>query len=79
MKELESLKELQPWESEVEVLKKEGIEEKSQLELKVLPSNLKYVFLDEGCNKPVIISNILSNNEENRLIQVLKKYQQAIG
>ena len=73
------MEELHPWECEEEILKKEVSDEKFQLELKVLPSNLKYAFLDDDGNKPVIISNILSDNEENRLIQVLRKNQEAMG
>jgi hypothetical protein len=54
-------------------LKKEVIDEKTPIELKILPSTLKYVFLDETEAKSVIISNLLSNDEEARLINVLKK------
>ena len=66
LRELDSLKELHPWEVEEEVLKKEVNEEKSPIELKMLPSNLKYAFLDETEAKLVIISNILSKNDEAR-------------
>lgn len=45
----------------------------------MLPSQLKYVFLEEGGNKPVIISSSLSHKEEHKLIQVLKENQKAIG
>lgn len=45
----------------------------------MLPSYLKYVFLEEGGHKPVIISNALSNNEEQKLIKVLKKNQKVMG
>ena len=60
VKELETLEEVQPWEEEVEILKKEAKEEESKLELKMFLSHLKYVFLDDGGNKPIIISNALS-------------------
>ena len=73
LKELDGLNELQPWEVEEEDLKKEVNDEKAPIELKMLPSTLKYVFLDETEAKPVIISNLLSNDEEARLINVLKK------
>ena len=63
MADLEILKEVQPWEDELEILKKDPIEEKSSLELKVLPPHLKYVFLESGGNKPVIINGSLSSNE----------------
>jgi len=47
--------------------------------MKVLPSHLKYVFLEEDGTKPVIISSSLSNIEEEKLIKVLKHNQEAIG
>nr|KYP49958.1 Transposon Ty3-I Gag-Pol polyprotein [Cajanus cajan] len=53
--------------------------EEQKLELKVLPSHLKYVSLEEGNNKPVIISSSLSDNEEKRLIEVLQLNREAIG
>jgi len=48
-----------------------------QLELKQLPPHLKYIFLEEG--KPVIISNKLSEEEEEKLIEVFQRNKQAIG
>ena len=53
--------------------------EESKLELKLLPSHLKYVFLEEGGNKPVVISNKLTPREEKKLIEVLKANEGAIG
>jgi len=50
-----------------------------KLELKSLPSNLKYVFLEEGNKKPVIISNALSEKEESSLIKILQSNKEAIG
>lgn len=47
--------------------------------MKVLSSHLKYVFLEEGGNKPIIISSSLSIHEEKKLIQVLKEKNKAIG
>lgn len=51
----------------------------SKHELKMLPSHLKYVFLEEGGNKPVIISGSSSDKEEEKLVQVLKRNKKAIG
>ncbi|KAI5391416.1 hypothetical protein KIW84_076284 [Lathyrus oleraceus] len=79
LKELDSLEDLQPWEVEEENLKKEVIDQKAPIELKELPSTLKYVFLDETEAKPVIISNLLTKEEEARLIIVLKTNQEAMG
>ena len=52
----------------------EGVGNKSHnqtLELKQLPTHLKYVFLAENGKKPVIISNALTREEEKQLIKVL--------
>src|ERR1043165_9832081 len=76
---MEISKEMHPWEEEEESLKKDPKEEDQKLELKELPSHLKYVFLEEGGKKPVIISNTLSENEEESLIEVLKSNKNAIG
>ena len=76
--ELQKFDDIPPLEERVEILKKENNEE-IKLELKLLPSHLKYVFLDEGGHKPVIISNELTKTEEEKLIDVLKKNQDAMG
>ena len=47
-------------------------------ELKVLPPNLKYSFLEGDEMKPVIISSSLTAIEEKRVIGVLKANQGAI-
>ncbi|CAN6583777.1 unnamed protein product [Malus baccata var. baccata] len=49
------------------------------LELKPLPSHLKYVFLGENDTLPVIISSSLTAQEESKLVRVLKEYKTAIG
>ncbi|CAN6718935.1 unnamed protein product [Malus baccata var. baccata] len=49
------------------------------LELKPLPSHLKYVFLGEDQTLPVIISSSLTGHEEDKLIRVLKEHKSAIG
>ena len=46
--------------------------------LKELPSHLKYAFLEPEKEKPVIISIELTENEEQRLLQILRKYKEAI-
>jgi len=51
----------------------------STLELKPLPDNLKYVYLEEENKLPVIISTSLTAEQEQRLLQVLKKHKKAIG
>ena len=49
------------------------------LELKTLPSTLKYAFLDIEQAKPVIISSQLDKEQEKRLLEVLRWNEDAIG
>ncbi|XP_058776313.1 uncharacterized protein LOC131650626 [Vicia villosa] len=49
------------------------------LELKELPGNLKYAYLEHNEKLPVIISSNLDLNQEDRLLQVLKRHKKAIG
>ncbi|CAN6679878.1 unnamed protein product [Malus baccata var. baccata] len=49
------------------------------LELKPLPSHLKYVFLGDDETLPVIISSSLTAQEEDKLVKVLQEYKTAIG
>ncbi|KAL9252142.1 Retrovirus-related Pol polyprotein from transposon 297-like protein, partial [Drosera capensis] len=53
--------------------------EAPKVELKKLPSHLKYVFLGEGETLPMIISNNLSPLQDERLIRFLKDHKEAIG
>ncbi|XP_019451816.1 PREDICTED: uncharacterized protein LOC109353915 [Lupinus angustifolius] len=53
--------------------------EAPKVEFKILPLHLKYVFLEEGGQNPVIISNTHSCDEEQLLIGVLKKNAEAIS
>ena len=47
--------------------------------LKELLSHLKYAFLEPEKGKPVIISAKLTENEEQRLLQILREYKEAIA
>ncbi|KAJ9562547.1 hypothetical protein OSB04_007707 [Centaurea solstitialis] len=49
------------------------------LELKQLPSHLKYAFLGEGNKLPVIISSSLEEEQEKKLVDMLKLHTKAIG
>ncbi|CAN6586236.1 unnamed protein product [Malus baccata var. baccata] len=49
------------------------------LELKPLPSHLKYIFLGENETLPAIISLFLTAQEEEKLVRVLKEFKSAIG
>ncbi|GJX53704.1 reverse transcriptase domain-containing protein [Tanacetum coccineum] len=51
----------------------------TDLELKPLPDNLEYVFLEEPSFLPIIISSQLSKEKKNKLIYVLKKHKQAFA
>ena len=48
-------------------------------ELKQLPDTLKYAYLDEKEIYPVIISALLSEREEKKLLKTLRKHRAAIG
>src|ERR1044071_3764794 len=49
------------------------------IELKQLPEHLKYAFLGEKDTLPVIISSKLSKEQEEKLVQVLKRNVTALG
>ncbi|CAN6700771.1 unnamed protein product [Malus baccata var. baccata] len=49
------------------------------LELKPLPSHLKYIFLGENETLPAIISSSLTAQEEEKLVRVLKEFKSALG
>ncbi|GKA29975.1 reverse transcriptase domain-containing protein [Tanacetum coccineum] len=51
----------------------------TDLELKPLPGNLEYVFLEEPSFLPVIISSQLSEEKTNKLVSVLKKHKHAFA
>ncbi|XP_050889300.1 uncharacterized protein LOC127094518 [Lathyrus oleraceus] len=57
----------------------ENEELKKETELKQLPDNLKYVFLEPEGKCPAIINSSLQDIQEEKLIQVLKKYKNVIG
>src|SRR5438045_5942951 len=62
---------------------KEGAEpatkEPPKLELKQLPTHLRYAYLDKLKHYPVIINVSLEKDEEEKLLIVLRKYKDAIG
>ena len=47
--------------------------------MKIFPNHLKYVFLEEDETKPVVINNALTSEEENRLVEILKRHKEGIG
>ncbi|CAA6675038.1 unnamed protein product [Spirodela intermedia] len=54
-------------------------EDHLNLELKPLPSSLKYMFLEENNSFPVIIAADLSDEQEEELLDVLRKNKKAMG
>ncbi|RVW26683.1 Retrovirus-related Pol polyprotein from transposon 17.6 [Vitis vinifera] len=60
---------------------KEAAAEKEtpKLNLKPLPVELKYTYLEENNQCPVVISSSLTSHQENCLIEVLKRCKKAIG
>ena len=58
---------------------KKGEVEISKPELKPLPHGLKYVYLKENEEKPVVISTTLTEKKEIKLLKVLKENKRAIG
>ena len=78
---------LQGWRRKEEILplfnKEEGqddvTEEFSKLNLKPLPMELKYTYLEENNQCPVVISSSLTSHQEISLLKVLKRCKKAIG
>ena len=54
-------------------------EKPPKLELKPLPSHLKYAFLGVEDTFPVIISSSLEPDQENKLLEILRTHKTAIG
>ena len=53
--------------------------EPQQLELKPLPVELKYAFLEENGQCPVVISSLLTTPQEHNLLHLLKRNKRALG
>ncbi|XP_058764942.1 uncharacterized protein LOC131638400 isoform X1 [Vicia villosa] len=79
LRNLEACDEINPFETQIEELRDEPKVEEPKVELNVLPSHLKYVFLGDNFTKPIIINSGLSSKEEHRLKEILIKNQEAIG
>nr|CAN80230.1 hypothetical protein VITISV_003211 [Vitis vinifera] len=77
---------LQSWRRIEEILplfnKEEGAaaeKETPKLNLKPLPVELKYIYLEENNQCPVVISSSLISHQEKCLLEVLKRCKKAIG
>lgn len=58
---------------------KPSIQEPPKLDLKPLPSHLRYTHLGEGSSLPEIISASLNELEEEKLLRVLRDHKAALG
>jgi len=56
-----------------------SVEQPPTLELKPLPSHLKYAYLERDGKLPVTISDLLTDEQEQKLLQVIKDHKRAIG
>ena len=71
-----------PWRKKEEILPlmtEEGTTDPQKLDLKPLLVELKYAYLEENEQCPVIISSVLSASQENCLLDILRGNKQAIG
>ena len=53
-------------------------DEPKKLDLKPLPLELKYAYLEEHEQCLIVISSLLSNQQENCLLDILRENKQAI-
>ena len=72
---------IQEEEELVEPIELDRMEMPSQpsIELKPLPFGLKYVFLNNNRETPIIISDKLSQEETCKLVAILERHKSAIG
>ena len=54
-------------------------EEAPKLILKLLPTELKYAYLEENKKCPIVISSFLTTPQEECLLKVLRRCKKAIG
>ena len=70
------------WRKNQEILSlmiEEGTSEPQKLELKPFPVELKYSYLEEKEQCPVVISSLLSTSQESSLLHILRGNKQALG
>ncbi|XP_042426068.1 uncharacterized protein LOC122013919 [Zingiber officinale] len=53
--------------------------DQTQYELKPLPQHLKYAYLEENQQLPVIIAQNLEPEQESRFLEILRQHRRAIG
>ena len=54
-------------------------EEPPKLILKPLSTELKYVYLEENKQSPIVISSSLTTTQEDCLLEILRRCKKAIG
>ena len=57
----------------------EGTNEPQKLKLKPLHVELKYAYLEEQKQCPVVISSLLNTSKKGRLLHILRENKQALG
>ena len=70
------------WRKKQEILPlviEEGTSEPQKLELKPMPVELKYAYLEEQEQCPIVISSMLSTSQEGSLLHILRENKQALG
>ena len=70
------------WKRKIEILPLltgDEPKEPQQLDLKPLPAELKYAFLEENEQCPIVISSLLTTTQEHNLLHLLKNNKQALG
>ena len=77
---------LQSWRRTEEIIplfnkeeRKAAKEETPKLNLKPLPVELKYTYLEENNQCPIVISSSLTGHQEISLLEVLQRCKKAIG
>jgi len=58
---------------------KPPIDEPTELELKPLPSNFKYVFINQPSSLPIMISAGLHETKEDKLLRVFRDKKETFG
>ncbi|XP_019435971.1 PREDICTED: uncharacterized protein LOC109342444 [Lupinus angustifolius] len=76
--ELGVYREVSSQQVQIEEVSKTQEIETQKLDLKMLPSHLKYACIEDEGNKSIVITNYLSLGEEQGLIEVLKTNDRAI-
>ena len=73
---------LRPWRKKEEILPlliEKGINEPQKLDFKPLPAELKYAYLEEHGQCPMVIFSMLNTSQENSLLDIFRENKQAIG